>query len=544
MAIQNKISLETRFQLNNTPQNFRIQDTTDYSSEGIATSDVVGALKIIDPNGNIIQDTTLPLFDIDVDVQDYIDTILLPTDSNAEVLQGNYIVTYTIRVSGAVQPGDYESSFTYKFCYENINLDIDITVDLINAKLTSTDNTSYPQEVTASNRTHTVYPPNGLDPVEWPDQVVATKSNIYSKDENKIATKTWTSKVINVLELTYPDNLIVDVTVSGNTERNIKDDINICNLQCNMRALVDRYYKALGTDTVNADLIYKDQLAPSLAAAFMYTSNISCGNFDQAEKYYQDVLTFTGSQPDCQCSDSTEPQIITASGGGGGGINGTYVVEACNINNAITVTSSVVGETTTFTVCFSQSLFEKLNILTETNIISSDGSVEISTSTSGYNKEFDIAVNQDFTPPNIFSGIIDIQLNQASGAPVATWRSGWSTTEGLSLTEPTINIETPSTWEKFSNSFFLSDYFNDNQGKLVKPQFKIINTIVKFQRVSFEGLNYQGASRTVDVNIKGVDIATDRIYFDIQRYNEAYPPSGYSLRKEFDKISISVTINA
>jgi len=488
MAIQNKISLETRFQLNNTPQNFRIQDTTDYASESISTSDVVGALKILDPNGNIVHETLLPLFDIDVDVQDYIDSILLPKDSNDDVLQGNYTIIYTIRVSGAVQAGDYSETFVYKFCYEEIKLDIDLTVDLINAKLTSTDNTSYPQEVTNSSRTHTVYPPEGLNPSDWPAQTVSTKANIYSKDGNKIATKTWTGKVINVLELTYSDNLIVDVTVTGDSEREIKDDINICNLQCNMRALVERYYKALGTDTVNADLIYKDQLAPSLAAAFMYTSNISCGNFDKAEEYYQDVLKFTGSQPDCQCSDSTEPQIITASGGGGGGTGGTYIVAACNENNALSVTSNTIGDTTTYTICFNQSLYNKLSTLTETNVISSDR----------------------------------------------------STVSGTNLQEPSIvnTISTDANWIKGLNCFYIEGYNVNEAGRFPKPVFQIVE-------VTKEGaIRGCGQPRFLDVKIKQIDESLNRIYFHIQNYNNPYPLPGYELGNTADIISISVIINA
>lgn len=539
MAIQNKISLETRFQLNNTPQNFRIQDTTDYASESISTSDVVGALKILDPNGNIVHETLLPLFDIDVDVQDYIDSILLPKDSNDDVLQGNYTIIYTIRVSGAVQAGDYSETFVYKFCYEEIKLDIDLTVDLINAKLTSTDNTSYPQEVTNSSRTHTVYPPEGLNPSDWPAQTVSTKANIYSKDGNKIATKTWTGKVVNILELTYSDNLIVDVTVTGDSEREIKDDINICNLQCNMRALVERYYNALGTDTVNADLIYKDQLAPSLAAAFMYTSNISCGNFDKAEEYYQDVLKFTGSQPDCQCSDSTEPQIITASGGGGGGTGGTYIVAACNENNALSVTSNTIGDTTTYTICFNQSLYNKLSTLTETNVISSDSSIDVTSSLNGYIKEYDIKVSTSLAVPSVFSGIIDINLN-GSSLPTTSFRSGWSTVSGTNLQEPSIvnTISTDISWIKGLNCFYIEGYNVNEAGRFPKPVFQIVE-------VTKEGA-IRGCSqpRFLDVKIKQIDQSLNRIYFHIQNYNNPYPLPGYELSNTADIISISVIINA
>lgn len=388
--IQDKISIETRFQLDNTPENFKITDNTDYASESIATTDVTGILSITDPNGNKIHEGSFSSPDIDLDVSDFIDTIQLPKDSNGDILIGNYTITYTSRVVGAVQPGDYSNTFVYKYCYEPVDVDILMEVDLICAKIKSTDNTSYPSETTSSVRTHTIFPPSALDDTTWPDQLVATAVNTYSKD-GEITTDTWTAKVSTVLELTYTDGLIVDVTVVGSAERDVKDDINICNLQCNMRALVERYYNALGTNTANSKRIFDEQLAPAITGAFMYNSNISCGNFGKAEEYYQDVLKYTGSQPDCQCSDSSTPQIIKATCTGGGGGGNTYVVDACGTNNALVVTSNTIGSETTYTVCFNQSLFDKLSALTETNIVSSDGSIVIGTTVNGYNKEYDLS---------------------------------------------------------------------------------------------------------------------------------------------------------
>lgn len=534
----NDVSIETRFQLDNSPKNFKITDTADYvGTYGIALADVEGVLKITDPNGSLVHQTVFPAVDIDLDVSTFIDTIALPLDANQEVLKGNYTITYTVQVSGAVDPGTYEKSFIYKYCYEDIDVDVDLTVDLICAQLTSTDNTTYPQEVTNTTREHTVHPPAGLDPTEWPVQLVSTQSNIYSKDGNKIATKTWTGKVVNILELTYSDGLIVDVTVTGNSERDIQDDINICSLQCNMRALVDRYFKALGTDTVNADLIYKDQLAPALAGAFMYTSNISCGNFDKAEEYYQDVLKVTGSQPDCECSDSDVPEIIFASCGGGGGTAQTYVVEACGTNNALVVTSNTVGDTTTYTVCFSQTLFDKLNTLTETDIVSSNGSVNISTSTNGYNKEYDLTVVPS-TPVDSFSGIMDITMDAAPTNPPVSedFRANWSTVVGTKLQEPTIVNTTSGSWTTENNLFYLEGYIAASGGEFPKPQLQVVG---QHPTDSF-------SSKHISVKITFIDTANDRIYFSFIDTNDlSFTGSTLSgLVGSTSPLSVSVIINA
>lgn len=308
MAIQNKLSLETRFQLDNTPQNFKITDNSDYASEGIATSDVEGILSIKDPSGVVIHTGNFGSPDIDLDVQDYIDTIALPKDSNNEIIKGSYEITYTSRVGGAVQPGDYTEAFTYNYCYTPIEVDILMTVDLICSKLISLDETQYPTEVTSNTRTHTISPPAAVDSTEYPEKTAATASLIYSP----ITTKTWTSQIESILVLTYSDGLIVDVTITGAKEKEIKSGINICNLKCNITALVQRYEAALGTNTVNAVRIYNDELAPSITSMMMFNASVSCGNFEEAESYYNKVLQYTGSQPDCMCSDSDEPTLIEA----------------------------------------------------------------------------------------------------------------------------------------------------------------------------------------------------------------------------------------
>ena len=181
---------------------------------------------------------------------------------------------------------------------------------------------------------------------------------------------------------------IIDATVVGDTEKTIVDDVNICNLQCNMRALTARYAHALQYNPIDAKYIADDQLTPALINAFMYTSNIQCGNFENAEFYYNEVLKFTGSSPDCACIDGDTPTLITASGGGGGSSN-TYVVAVCGTNSALTVTPNTVGDETTYTVCFDDTVWTKINALTETIITSVDATVTVTPSLNGYTTTWD-----------------------------------------------------------------------------------------------------------------------------------------------------------
>ena len=546
MAIQNKINLETRFQLNTSPNEIiRIKDTTDYNSEGIALADVVGALKITSPLGVVFHNTVLPAFDIDLNVQDYIDTIALPTDSNGDPLKGVYTVDYTIRVIGAVQAGDYTKTFKYNYCYETIVPDVDLTVDLICSKLTSTDNTPYPVELTNSTLTHTIFPPAGLDPVAYPPSVVSTVVNTYSP----ITTKTWTGSISNILELTFPatgiySEHIIDVTITGDSEKEIKDDINICSLQCNMRALTSRYANALANNPIDAERIAEDQVTPAMLNAFMYTSNIECGNFDKAEFYYNEVLKYTGSSPDCACDDSSVPTLILASCGGGGVGSNTYVVDVCNTNSALSVTSNTIGDETTYTLCFDDTIWTKINALTETEITSVDGSVTVVPALNGYTKTWDLSVvfpSAAASPVHIFSGIIDMDLTNKTIPPVLTFRASWSSVWGNKLQEPTIINENPliGDWNTNPNLFYLDGYVDQSGGEFPKPLLQVVE-VLKTRELAID----RNDNKNLSIELVEIDTVSDRIYFQIVDSNYGTNVGGAVLSEQQDRISISVHINA
>lgn len=541
--IQSKINLETRFQLNKSPNKILyFKDITDYASEGIALSDVIGALVIKSPLGTPFHTTTLPAFDIDLDVQDYIDTIALPTDISGDVLKGTYTVEYTIRVlDGAGGSDDYTKEFKYNYCYEEIEPKITIEVDQLCSKLTSTDNTSLPVQTTSTTLTHTITPPVGAQPAKSA-QTVATTVNIYSG----ITTKTWTASISNIIELTFPATGVfsqhyIDVTITGDVEKEIRDDLNLCSLQCNMRAMTERYFENLGTNSINAVKDFNTTVAPALLAAFNYSASLQCGNHELAEKYYNDALKFTGSNKDCDCNASDKPVLIipTCTSSGGGGFN--YVVEACEDNNAITVTGNTVGDTTTFTVCFNDAMWSKLQDLTKSLITSSDGSVSVTPSLNGYTMIWDLSVAASAVAS--FSGIIDIDLTDKSAPPSISWRTGWDSLIGTKLQKPTINNSNPANpdWSNLANCFYLSGYFATAEGKFPKPQFQIVETYP----IGSDTINPCTDVRNLTVDIKQIDTANDRIYFQIMDRNYVSSNvNGFILQEQHDKISISVIINA
>lgn len=539
----NDVSIETRFQLNNSPKNFKITDLADYfGTFGIALTDVIGALVIKNPLGNVIHTTVLPAFDIDLDVSTFIDTIPLPLDSNGDVMKGNYEIEYTIRVAGAVDPGDYTKTFIYCNEYEQATPDVDITVDMLCSKITSTDNTPYQPELTSSALTHTIHPPSLLDPIKYP---VTTVSTPVATD-TPITTGSWESKIVNIVEFTYSDGLIIDDTIIGGDEKNVKDDINICSLTCNMEALLKRYKDALLNNPENAVNLFNEQLAPALAFQSAYKNNIECGNFDKAEGYYQDVLTFTGSSPECACADSSVPTLIVPICGAVGGQ--TFVVDACGDNGALVVTPNTVGDTTTYTVCFDDDEWNKLVALTITNITSIDGSITVTPTVSldGLTTTWDLSVvpSPSTSPIHQFNGILDFNTSNKTIVPAITWRASFSTTVGNKLQEPTTTNVQPifANFQLNTNAFYLEGYKDQAGGEFVKPLMQLI----QFDRVasdSGDAIDRIGEQNPYDIDIIELDTTNDRIYFQIVDTN-GNPLGGQQLLDLLDSFVISVTLNA
>jgi len=257
-------------------------------------------------------------------------------------------------------------------------------------------------------------------------------------------------------------------------------------------------------------------------------------HFDKAEFYYSEVLKYTGSNPDCACDSNEVPTLILSSGGGGGSSN-TYVVDVCNTNNALSVSSNTIGNETTYTICFNDEVWTKINSLSETIITSNDGSVTVVPSVDGDEITWDLSVQ--FPPVSdidihSFSGIIDIDMSNAYTDPPSTisWRSGWSTTVGNKLQEPSIvNVNnTPSLWQSNDNEFYLDNYIDQSGGEFPKPQLQLVAP-------------YNG--HPISIIVSNIDTVNNRIYFRFIN-DQGIVYSSTALSETRDLLSISVIINA
>lgn len=460
--IQDKIALEICFELNNDPKNFKLTDTTDYASEGIALTDVEGLFKITAPDGTIAyenagfatNDFTSP--DVDVDVSTLFDTVSLPLDSEDKVQLGDYVLEYKIEVIGGVQPGVYTKSFSVQNCHVDPIVDVDFETDCFNSKLTSTDNTDYSTELvpapTSIVRTHTAYSPptSGLG-----DTVTSNKILVASP----ISTKTWTLEVSSIVTWDYPDGLCIINTLEGDIEVEVTCDVSICDIFCCIDKLYKRYESKLGINSVLANEI-KDQLDIVALDLVLFENALKCGHNDKAQGYYDHILEISGCEPGCSCTDVDTVQVIPVCV-----VTGTAVVDACG-NGAISVTPNTVGDTTTYTVCFDQTLLDKLNALPDPADIITDFTITeprkgvsaapkalVGDAVGGYSNTFDLEVDRMG-----FTEGFEVTVQGPGGGALPGTNFGFGNTVNLDGTaaspagNPTIN--------QFESANGLSDYIN------------------------------------------------------------------------------------
>src|ERR1700741_3723245 len=111
MAIGSKLSVKITFDLAGSPCFFSLEDITDYASEGISSSDVLGNFVITGPLGQIYSNTSWVTPDIDLTVSPVFNLNIGVPDL------GTYSFQYTVQVSGGVQPGIYTATQVINYDY-------------------------------------------------------------------------------------------------------------------------------------------------------------------------------------------------------------------------------------------------------------------------------------------------------------------------------------------------------------------------------------------------------------------------------------------
>lgn len=338
------------FDLDPQSANFGKIIITVTSNTGADPSDVIGFFRIDFPSGFYQGNSTNP--DIELDVSN-IFTIDIPKDANGEFMEGNYSFHYTEITSGAIDPGTRFASGQFKFCPEfDENPCIEVKVDCFKLQLTSVDKTNYGVPTTLS-RTHKHYfPPSlGLSPATTSSATLVTQFSFTGSYEIEIDTV-----------LTYVDGIFtINARVKGSVFEQVKCDIDLCGISnCYEHFLTEVRQKASiagGFDRIQ--LHDRDKIIDVLTTWNLFDNSLKCGKYKEATEAYHRLKSLL--KCDCGCGKGDEPKLINPYCSGGSG--GNVVVQG---SSPVVVTSSTVGDTTTYLVSLNSTTTDLLASITST----------------------------------------------------------------------------------------------------------------------------------------------------------------------------------
>jgi hypothetical protein len=437
--------LNVAYSLDSSPGEFVFTDVEDYSSQSVALADITGVIKVTAPSG-VVYTGGSP--DIDGSVSRInTTTILIPLLADGSPEVGNYSFEYT--ATDNVDTVVYTVGFNYQ--YVSPTAILTPTVDCLSPELTGTDATNYLSgSTTPSNQfsligvdtignTFTVTgEKSGLVPVgdtfniinstandgnytvtsvvfdgtntligvasvtdATVDGVLSTKTNtIYYPPSlalapvvgynsvvstNTFYSQTQSFKVITKSFYDFGNGISVIDTISDTSELDVDCDVRLCEVFCCIDSTLKSYLAYRGVNDTLANLeLQKYILATSHLSALRQA--FECGYDTEVNTIVQEIMTVTQCTPDCTCSDDS-PQPIT-------GLGAANITVVQSSGNGIEVTSNTVGNTTTYTLSLSQSVLNSITAATATSsVISSDGSVTITSVTAAGNTEYDLSVN-------------------------------------------------------------------------------------------------------------------------------------------------------
>jgi hypothetical protein len=545
MALPASLDLKTTYRLDLTTEKFYFEDITPYVGEGIALSNVEGIFTVTDPTGAKIYENidfsdpvdlrafeitgvnqgsktftieedidfklaagttfeitdstgnngtytivsftavasesvitvaeTIPDATVDGDVNYFIfPPVEVPKDAAGNLILGIYTIKFTIQVVGGVQPGIYSITKTFDFCYEAPIVSITQAISCACSELTSTDTTDYSQLATGTinetvTRVHTIVPPAGSglsNTVGSTAVLVATP----------ISTKTWATTISTTVLYEYDDEFFIQDLLTGSEEIVVNCDQSLCDAFCCIAKLEQDYQNALTLNLNTADTLYQ-KLVEVTIYMVLFSSALTCGRGDDATDYFNQILEISNCEPGCSC-DSPDPTVIVPTCAVAAG--GTTVVVA---GTKITVTSNVVGDTTTYTVSIDATTSAKIDLLrnsivdagTGISVVASapdlDGTITYTVSSTVVNAQIPaMTIRLAVTTPNIRgTGTMPIYgaaLNDASDILTTLY---FDTSKFSS--PPTVEYESPKSGDGSLSFMDITSLNNDDNVRIKVDNF-------------------------------------------------------------------------
>lgn len=252
--------------------------------------------------------------------------VTVPTDSLGAWLEGSYTIKFYIEAIAV--PEVYEQvvcTFVLDIKKQGasnctIQGKFEVDVDCHCARLHVEDATDY-QDSTIISHLLEIVPPTL--PGQTPPAVLSTPGLVYDLTFTH-SNVTYTFNIVTVYENYYcEDEVTVREDLVATYSQKIVCSRNICKLLLCLKSKLDSFValagKKGGYDALPQEL--RDEWESLQIYLFLYTSFANCGDWQQADRYFDKLQALLNC--DCGCDDqngSTPIPVTPACGGGGGGV--------------------------------------------------------------------------------------------------------------------------------------------------------------------------------------------------------------------------------
>lgn len=480
------------------------------STYNLVNSDVRGVLKITAPDGSVIyNNTNFGSPDIDGAIPTWLKTIPIPLNSDGSRVLGLYLITYTARIADLTNPTyNVVNNSGYNFIYTQPVVSITQTVDCISPLFKSVDNTNYTVNgiaPTTLTRTHTLDFPFGSAGEGSPLVTAAASLQTGTFYQGTQTTQISTVVVYTLaVQSGFLSSYTVSDTLTGNKEV-LVDCTFICNIACCLDSLRTQMFAAAGgvNEVLYQDLKNRFTLAMSLITSAII--DIDCGRGSGVSAVLTQIQTIAQCTSGCQCNDGTPSLVI-----GLGGSNINVIVQGGG--SPVSVTSSVVGDTTTYTITIDSGFVNKVNALHNTSVTSNDDSVTIVQSgSSPVNYDLSVALPA-------LADRMEMKVSFVTSPFIANPASMTITVSDVVITgtkfqSPTIAPDDPlnANWIYLPNSFKVSDFFTGSADNNYKIQLTNTTEYTSTGHTSAAYLKANSIAVTPDVFAN--DLASGEFYF-------------------------------
>lgn len=317
---------------------FTYTDTTDYTDNGVTFANVKAAIKIeyvsngsfttyYDNLSNLITSPDLDGSSAGQSNQDLVRSrtktapILLPTDSNDEVISGTYRFTY--RVTDGVDTVTNVVTVDATFTTPTGDLDTTVDVTPTSPSIVVTDNTNYVVQNITPTGTPTItlfYPADAGASATSVSASSLTVTTFYTGEQvaKLSAVKVWdyTTKIDTTATNNWTaGNFTIEIhdTVTDREEIEVAVNNNICALFCCLSAFATRLLAAKSRPSEYAEL--KD-IAGEVAFYFnSIDAAYQCSKTQNVNQWVNEIRSLVGCDDDCDCESSTPVQITGIASG-------------------------------------------------------------------------------------------------------------------------------------------------------------------------------------------------------------------------------------